>query len=133
MKSMNQFFKKAVIVPLLCISTVCFTQSSVQSIVNNDNSNSSNVEFVKSDGNMLVFDVSLSGLPEKGCMLKITNEAGEFIFETKISASSYKKTYRIERNEMSKLNFEAVGKNFRFNETFNLRFIVEEKLEVTKL
>jgi hypothetical protein len=81
----------------------------------------------------LLFDVNLAGLPETGCRLKIYDASGEILFEQWINAPSYRKLYRIERNNSDKISFEAKGKDFRFNESFNLRFKLEEKLEVTKL
>ena len=133
MKSINQSIRKVIIVPLICFSTVIFGQAEFNAVGYKDAISPGAVEFVKSDGGMLVFTVSLSGLPAKGCQLKITNENGEVIYEDRISSDNYKKTFRIERNNFSKINFEANGKNYRFNESFNVRVRVEEKLVVTKL
>jgi len=133
MKSVNQVFKKAVLLPLFFIYVGCFSQSLVQSVSVSDSEKTGYVEFVKNEADMLVFEVDLSGLPVKGCLLKISNESGETIFEKWIYASAHKQNYRIERNDLSKIYFEAKGKDFRFRESFNLRFKVEEKLEVTKL
>lgn len=133
MKSKIQLFKKAVIAPLLFISAVCFSHPVIYPISGNEKENPGSIEFIKSDGYMLVFEVNLNKLPEKGCFLKITNETGEVIYETKIKSSVHQLTYRIERNDLSKINFEFKGKDFRFNESFNLRLKVEEKIEVIKL
>lgn len=130
---MNQLIKKAIIVPFICFSSVSFSQSEVYSSLRNEANNPSAVEFVKTDGTMLIFEVNLTGLPAKGCHLKITNESGDIIYEDRISAESYKRTFKIQRNNLNKINFEASGKNFWINETFNLQTRIEEKLVVTKL
>ena len=133
MKSLNQLFKKALVLPLVCISVLSFSQPEFKVGGGDTNTENGTIEFVKLEDDMLVFKVSLSQIPEKGCQLKITNENDEVIFEKKINSTSFQGIYRIERSNMSKLNFTATGKNFRFVESFNLRFQVEEKLEVSKL
>ena len=133
MKPTTPFFKKAVIVPLVCISLACYSQSALKPLAAMENNNVGNIEFVKADKEALVFDVNLAGLPETGCRLKIYDASGEIMFEQWINTASYRKLFRIERNNFDKISFEAKGKNFRFQESFNLRFIVEEKLEVSKL
>jgi hypothetical protein len=133
MKLMTTFFKKAAIVPLVFISLSCFSQPTLKPLVAMVNNPAANIEFVKADKETLLFDVNLAGLPETGCRLKIYDASGEILFEKWINAPSYRKLYRIERNNSDKISFEAKGKDFRFNESFNLRFKLEEKLEVTKL
>ncbi|MBC7866955.1 MAG: hypothetical protein H7X88_05420 [Gloeobacteraceae cyanobacterium ES-bin-316] len=133
MKSLNQLFKKALVLPLICISVLSFSQPELNESAGDKNAENGSIEFVKLENDMLVFKVSLSQIPARGCQLQITNENGDMIFEKKINSSSFEQIYRIERNNISKLNFAATGKNFRFSESFNLRFKVEEKIEVSKL
>ncbi len=133
MKSLNQLLKKVLVLPLVYISVLSFSQPKFKALAGVTNTENSTIEFVKLEDDMLVFKVSLSQIPEKGCQLQISNENGDVIFEQKITSSSFQQIYRIERNNMSQLNFAATGKNFRFVESFNLRFKVEEKIEVSKL
>lgn len=98
-----------------------------------ENNSLGNIEFVLADKETLVFDVNLAGLPETGCRFRIYDASGDILFEQWINTGAYRKLYRIERNNSDKISFEARGKNFRLNESFNLRFRLEEKIEVTKL
>ena len=133
MKPTTPLFKKAVFVPLVLISLACFSQPALKPLAAMETANVRSIEFVHADRETLVFDVNLAGLPETGCRFKIYDAAGDILFEQWINAASYRKRYRIERNNSDKISFEAKGKNFRFNESFNLRFRLEEKIEVTKL
>ncbi len=132
MKPTTSLFKKAVTLPFVCICLCGFGQATAQTITPVPN-NSIDIEFVKADRDALVFDVHFYKLPLKGCVLSILDQAGEVLFETKIPASGYRQTYKIDRNNLSKITFEARGKDYHMQQSFNLRFIVEEKLEVTKL
>jgi hypothetical protein len=133
MKSMNLFIRQMIMLPLISISALCFSQGTFESLALKKETSKGNVEFLKSEGNMLVFEVNLRQVPQKGCLLRISNEAGDVIFEKKITTETYKQTYRIDRSNASKISFEATGKNFLFREAFDLRMRIEEKLEVVKM
>lgn len=133
MKSFNQSFMKTVLILLLFITGVCYGQVNLLSMYGISNPKAASIEFIKREGSMLVFEVNLMNLLLRGCILKISDETGEIIFENRITAETYKQTYRIERNNLNKINFEVTGKKYRFRESFQLRFIIEEKVEVTKI
>lgn len=132
MKPTTHLWKTAVIVPLVFISLSGFSQP-LKLLAAPDTNSVVKIEFVKADPEALVFDVDLSGLPETGCTLTVYGPSGEVLFKEWIKARSYRKHYRIERNNSDKISFEARGKNLRFKESFNLRYRLEEKIEVTKL
>lgn len=133
MKPTTPLFKQAVIVPLVFMCLSCFSQPTLKPLAAMENNSLASIEFVMADKETLVFDVNLVGLPETGCSFKIYDASGDILFEQRINTGSYRKLYRIERNNSDKISFEARGKNFRLNESFNLRFRLEEKIEVTKL
>jgi len=133
MKIQQKFLQKILVAPLLFICMCCFSQSSLRSLPVSSTATPGTIEFVKGDAMSLTFVVHLPQIPEKGCLLRISDQTGEVLFEKRIRASKFQETYKIDRSNLSKLNFEATGKNFRFQESFNLRFVMEEKIEVTKL
>jgi hypothetical protein len=133
MKQTTLLFKKTVIVPLAFISLSCFSQPTLKPLAAVENTPASGIEFVKADRETLLFDVNLAGLPATGCWLRIYDASREILFEKWINTPSYRKLYRVERDNTEKISFEAKGKDFRLNESFNLRFKMEEKLEVTRL
>lgn len=133
MKPTTPLFKQAVIVPLVFMCFSCFSQPTLKPLAAMENNSLGNIEFVLADKETLVFDVNLAGLPETGCRFRIYDASGDILFEQWINTGAYRKLYRIERNNSDKISFEARGKNFRLNESFNLRFRLEEKIEVTKL
>jgi hypothetical protein len=107
MKPTTSLFKKAVIVPLVFISLSCFSQPAFKPLAAMENNLPANIEFVKADRESLVFDVNLTGLPETGCRLIISDAYGDILFEQWIKGKSYQKLYRIERNNFDKISFEA--------------------------
>ena len=132
MKTKQQLLKKTLFAPLLFIS-MCFFGQSFTSLPEKRNAAAGTIEFVKGDAVSLTFYVQLPEVPQKGCVLKISDQSGEVLFEKRITARYYSEIYKIERSNLSKLTFEATGKHFRVEESFNLKFIIEEKIEVTKL
>ena len=132
MKTNQQLLKNFLIAPLLLLC-MCFFGQSFTSLPAKGNESTGTIEFVKADAGSLTFYVNLPQVPEKGCQLKISDQYGEVLFEQRIKAGMYRQTYRIDRTNLTKLTFEAKGKDFRVEESFNLRFVIEEKIEVTKL
>ena len=131
MKTTQQLLKKTLVLSLLlsCLGILgqSFTRLPKKSIEATEN-----VEYVKGDLESLTFVVNLPQVPEKGCILRITNESDEILLEQRIKTKTHKQAYKIFRNNLSKIRFTATGKDFRVEETFNLRFVIEEKIEVTK-
>jgi len=133
MKSVNQLFKKTFILSLLCIALMSFCHPVFTSVKAFNENAQGSIEFVKADGRSLIFEVKIPQIPAKGCVLRISNEKGEVMHEQRIYSPAFKQSYRIERADLNKINFEATGKKFRLTESFDLRVRVEEKMEVTKL
>lgn len=126
----STIIKKAAFLPVLCLSFLCFSQSANIPSGEDDNGK---IEFVKSDNGDLYFEVGLKNIPAKGCMLRITDQFNEVIYEGKISAGTYAKTFKFPGNEMTKINFDISGKKYQLYRSFNLKYKVETKLEVSKL
>lgn len=122
--------KKAAFLPVLCLSLLCFSQSENISAGEDENGK---VEFVKSENGNIYFEVGLKNIPAKGCMLRITDQFNEVIYEGKISTSSYAKTFKFPYSEMTKVNFDISGKKYQVYRSFDLKYKVETKLEVSKL
>lgn len=91
-----------------------------------------NIRFISSDGDMLVFELSLRYLLPKGSMIRIMDEANNIIFEERTDIETYNIRYKIIRNDMKKNNFEISSRNLFLNQSFNVNFRKEEKIEVTK-
>ena len=132
MKTTQQLFKKTLVSSLLLLCLGILAQSFTH-LPAKGNAATGTVEYVKGDLESLTFYVNLQQVPEKGCILKITDQFGEILFEQRIKAKTHQQVYKIFRNNLTRLNFIATGKDFRVEETFNLRFVIEEKIEVTKL
>ena len=132
MKTKQQLLKKTLLSPLLFLS-MCFFGQSFTPLPEKIDAAAGTIEFVKGDAASLTFYVRLPEVPQNGCVLKISDQSGEVLFEKRITARYYSEIYKIERSNLSKLTFEATGKHFRVEESFNLKFIIEEKIEVTKL
>jgi hypothetical protein len=130
MKTQKKLWMKMMFVPLIFICLAAVSQFRNGSATD---SAYGEIRFVKGDAVSLSFDVNLRQVPEKGCQLRIADQAGEVIFEKRIASGNYRETYKIERGNLSKITFEATGRGFRFEESFNLHFRMEEKIEVTKL
>lgn len=132
MKTTQQQLKKTLVSSLLLICMGIFGQSFTHLPAKGKESTGT-IEYVKGDEASLSFYVNLPQIPEKGCILRITDEFGERLFEQRIRTRTHQQLYKISRNNLTKISFQAIGKDFRVEETFNLRFVLEEKIEVTKL
>ncbi len=132
MKTTQQFLKKTLFIPLFCICIMLVAQS-FTSIPPSSKAASGSIEYVKGDAVSVTFLVHLARVPEKGCKLKIVDQSGEVLFEQRIKTATYSSMYKISRNNLSKISFTAVGKDFRVEESFSLRSVIEEKIEVSKM
>ena len=155
MKSTNLLFKKAVIVPMVFFTLSGFSQSFLKAVSAIEIGSSTpgefakagkegysdtlalftptSIEFVRADEELLVFEVNLGQIPEKGCMLTIYEGSGETLFQKRINSPSFRQIFKIAKSNLDQVNFEARGKNFLVKESFYLQFRVEEKVEVIKL
>ena len=91
------------------------------------------IRYISAEGNALVFELNLKNLPTNGSNLQITDEAGNLIFEERIPTATLNVRYKIERNNISKLTFEVLGKKLHLNKSFSISSRIEEKIEVAKL
>ncbi len=130
MKTQKNLWMKMLFIPLMFVCLAGIGQFTNRSAADSSNGE---IRFVKGDALSLSFDVNLRDVPEKGCQLRIADQAGEVIFEKRILPGNYRETYKVDRGDLTKITFEATGKGFHFEESFNLRFRMEEKIEVTKL
>ena len=128
MKSITTIIKKAAFLPVICVSFICFGQT-----VASNNDNKGKVEFVKSENGHLFFEVTLQHIPATGCMISISNQEDQVLFEDIIRGNQYHKTFRVPQDGSSKIYFEVSGKKYRINQSFDLTYKVETKWEVTKL
>ncbi len=133
MKTPKKHLIALLLMPLLLGGTAVFSQVKQLSMLATTPIASGTARFVKADSYSLTFEINLAQIPENGCYLKIVDQKGEILYEKKITTRDHRKTYRIERGELSKITFEAIGKNFRFQESFDLHFTTEEKIAVTRL
>jgi hypothetical protein len=126
-----KIIKKGLLLPLLCYSMICFSQKghSSQTIHNEKGG----VEFLRSENGHIFFQVGLNNIPAKGCLIRITDQSGEIIYENRIHESAYSRVFKFPDYNMSKINFDISGKKYRLNRSFDLRYKVETKLEVVKL
>ncbi len=88
------------------------------------------IKFVRAENDMLIFDVQLGSLPAKPIMLSILDEDGNNIFEEWIFSANHYCRYKIVRNDMTQVTFKVSGGAFSLNQSFNIHYRIEEKLEV---
>lgn len=134
MKSLRSvFIKTTCMLALASVSnsfTVTQAQIQAQPIVATESA--SIIRFVRIDGDMLVFELSLRNLPPKGSNLRILDGDNNTLLEEKISTETYNIRYKIVRGDISKIKFEISGKRIFLNQSFNVKSRTEEKIEVTK-
>lgn len=133
MKTQKNLLMNMVFVPLIFIGLAAVGQFKKSILPATENSTRGDIRFVKGDAFSLTFEVYLEQIPAKGCQLRIADQTGEIIFEKRILSGDYRETYKVERGTLSTITFEATGRGFHFEESFNLRYRMEEKIEVTKL
>ncbi len=90
------------------------------------------IQFVGMEGDMLVFDLQLGNLPEKGSWIRVMDGDKNVLFEKRIHSSTYSKRYKIIKDNISKLHFEVINHETILKESFQLKYKVEEKMEVVK-
>jgi len=135
MKSFKSIFTRTVWLLVLAITSNSFTysQEPVKPKYATGKTAVSDIRFVRTEGDMLVFDLLLSNLPVKGTMLRISDGESNIILEEKISTETYNIRYKIARENIKRINFEISGKRIFLNQSFNVASRVEEKVEVTKV
>jgi len=130
MKSIATIMKKAAFLPILCLSFICFGQASLPATGDKDNGK---VEFIKSENGHLFFEVDLKNIPATGCIISISNQEAQLLFEDQIRTTVYKKTFQIPNDGSAKIYFDVNGKKYRISQSFDLKYKVETKWEVTRL
>lgn len=123
--------KKLALLPLLCYSVICFSQTRPLSPSSTDEKGG--IEFLKTEDGNIYFQVGLINIPVEGCLIRITDQAGEIVYESRIHGTAYSRVFKFPDYSMSKINFDISGKKYRMNRSFDLRYKVETKLEVVKL
>jgi hypothetical protein len=127
----TKIIKKMALLPLLCYSMICFSQTSHLSQASTNEKGG--VEFLKTENGNIYFQVGLTDIPVEGCLIRITDQSGEIVYESRIRGTAYSRVFKFPDYSMSKINFDISGKKYRMNRSFDLRYKVETKLEVVKL
>lgn len=130
MKTISKFFVQTILILFLAIGSAysSFAQDRTETTTTREENN--NVKFVATDGDLMVFDVQFNEVPAKGCVLTITDDAGNELFVEWITRDTYSRRYKIARNGAARIEFTASSKGFFFRQAFQIK--TEEKLLVTK-
>ncbi|HAO45456.1 MAG TPA: hypothetical protein PLZ45_04025 [Ferruginibacter sp.] len=135
MKSLHSFITRTVC--LLVLATVSnlfsFTQAQVTTAYAGAKTATGDIRFIKTEDNLLVFDLQLNNLPSSGALLRITDGDNNVILEQRISSETYGIRYKIEKADIRQLHFEILGKKVFINQSFNIGSKVEERTEVTRV
>lgn len=92
----------------------------------------SKIQFVGLEGEMLIFDLRLSNLPSKGSWIRIMDDDKNLLFEHRTNATTYRRRFKIVRENLKGIHFEVTNKETILKESFRLKYKVEEKMEVIK-
>jgi len=136
MKSIKSVFLKASCMLAFTLIANSFSKTQAQQVQAKyaaASESGSDIRFMQMENNMLVFELDLKNLPAKGTMLSITDESGNVLFEQSIKTTTYQRRYKIERNNLSKIEFKVSKRNFNLNRTFSINTWMEEKISVAKL
>lgn len=135
MKSLTSVLTRAICLLILAIVSNSFTysQQPVKSTSAFAETSFGDIRYVRTEGEMLVFDLNLNNLPSRGTMLRISDGENNVILEEKISTGTYNIRYKIARENIRRINFEVSGKKIFFNQSFTIDSRIEERTEVTKV
>jgi hypothetical protein len=128
---MKQF--RALVMSGVFFTASFFTESSsaqMQNPVLTDSAINS-VEFIGIQDDMLVFELHLENVLQKGMILSILDENGTLLFSEKIEKTNFARRYKIPKT-FNKIRFDVRGKQQIMNESFDIIYKVEEKFEVSK-
>jgi len=134
MKSIRSVFIKAICLLVLIAISNSFSLTEAQPLPNYSViTDPGDIRFVNAQDGMLVFELDLKSLPEKGSMLKIKDESGNLLFEQRIRTETYHVRCKVERSNFSKIVFEVSDKKILLNKSFSINTWMEERIEVAKL
>ena len=85
------------------------------------------IQFIGMEEEMLVFDLQLTNLTAKGSWIGVMDGDKNVFFEKRIHSSTYLKRYKISKDNISKLHFEVINHETILKESFQLKYMVEEK------
>jgi hypothetical protein len=131
MKHRTFFFLKMIFLAVSFLGVQSFAQAQSQTILAS-NKAVNKIQFVGMEGDMLVFDLQLTNLPAKGSWIRVMDGDKNVLFEKRIHSSTYSKRYKIIKDNISKLHFEVINHETILKESFQLKYKVEEKMEVVK-
>ena len=129
MKPIKKLFAK-VLLPLVFVLSI-FSASAGNTFPVPETKNS--IEFLKIDGDTLLFKTELYNLPKEGCMLIISDAAGNTLYSENIKSGSHAKIYRINRQELTGVYFEVRSKKMFYTESFTFNTKLQETFLVTKI
>lgn len=89
------------------------------------------IEYLGINDDLLVFKVHLEEI-RKGTTIHILDEDGNELLTERIHTSSFTRHYKFSKNTFSKIQFNVKNRKQIFAEIFNLKYRLEEKLEVIK-
>lgn len=131
MKHRNSFCLRMIFLTVSFFGIQTFVQAQSQTFLAS-NKAVNKIQFVGVEGDMLIFDLQLNNLPEKGSWIRITDDEKYVLFEERIHSTIYSKRYKIVRQHINTLHFEVITKETILKESFRLKYKVEEKMEVVK-
>lgn len=128
MKPTNVFFKKATIMVMVLFAnaSILYAQQPVARL----EYATDKIRFVGMENNLLVFDIHLTALPLKGSTLRILDQDGLTLFEERIHNQVYNKRYKILKENLNHIYFQIRNKQILLQESFGIRYKVEERCEV---
>lgn len=131
MKHRDFFFVRMIFLAMSFFGIQTFAQAQSQTFLAN-NKAVNKIQFVGIEGDMLVFDLQLGNLSEKGSWIRVMDGDKNVLFEKRIYSSTYSKRYKIIKDNISQLHFEVINHETILKESFQLKYKVEEKMEVVK-
>lgn len=115
----------------LIIFSVGRKQAAAQTLTGPDTGNTA-IQYIRTQGDLLVFDLQLSNLPVAGSLVRVTDDDYNVLFEERIHSTDYHKRYKILTGTTNKLHFEVFGPKLILKQSFQVKYMTEVKWEVTK-
>ena len=94
--------------------------------------NTKTVSYLGVKNEMLVFEVKLHLNDNELKILSIYDEVGNEIYSERIRTNTFVKQYMIAKSSVGKIQFTLRGKKSIMNETFQVNYRTEERLEISK-
>jgi len=123
----------ALCITVLAATAFSYPPSSVRKVPFNQVSETiPSVSYVGLKNEMLVFEVRFHFSESQVKTFRIFDEAGNEIHSEQIKSKAFARQYMFPKNISSKLQFVLRGKKEMMNETFNVSYKMEERLDISK-